>query len=88
MAVTVGVLSDTRRRTLEGVCDTFAPSVDVPDADDTTRAFYARAASDLSVAAQIEALLVGEAVEEQERERAQLANRELGLGRGLADPVQ
>ena len=29
MAVAVGVLSDTRRRTLEAVCDTFAPSIDV-----------------------------------------------------------
>jgi hypothetical protein len=31
MAVTVGVLSDTRRRTLEAVCDTFAPSLQVED---------------------------------------------------------
>jgi choline dehydrogenase-like flavoprotein len=80
MAVTVGVLSDTRRRTLEGVCDTFAPSVDVPDADDTTRAFYARAASDLSVAAQIEALLAQTALPEEIEATGQLLDAIAGQG--------
>jgi choline dehydrogenase-like flavoprotein len=72
MAVTVGVLSDTRRRTLEEVCDTFAPSVDVPEADDTTRAFYARAASDLGVAAQIEGLIAQTAMPEEIEATGQL----------------
>ena len=31
MAVAVGVLSATRRRTLEAVCDTFAPSIELDD---------------------------------------------------------
>jgi choline dehydrogenase-like flavoprotein len=57
MAVAVGILSDTRRRTLEAICDTFAPSVAPQDGDDAIRAFLVRSASDLDVAAQIEALL-------------------------------
>jgi choline dehydrogenase-like flavoprotein len=57
MAVTVGVLSETRRRTLEAVCDTFAPSIEVDDDDKVLRDFYARSASDLGVCAQIEGLL-------------------------------
>jgi choline dehydrogenase-like flavoprotein len=57
MAVTVGVLSETRRRTLEAVCDTFAPSIEVDDDDEVVRDFYARSASDLGVCAQIEGLL-------------------------------
>ena len=57
MAVAVGILSDTRRRTLEAICDTFAPSIDAPDGDEVLRAFLARSASDLDVAAQIEGLL-------------------------------
>jgi len=59
MAVAVGVLSDTRRRTLGAVCDTFAPSIAVDDDDDgrVLRDFYARSASDLGVPAQIEGLL-------------------------------
>ena len=42
MAVTVGVLSDTRRRTLEEVCDTFAPSLARGRRRAAARAFYAR----------------------------------------------
>ncbi len=57
MAVTVGALSDTRRRTLEAVCDTFAPAIEADSAGEPVAAFYARAASDLGVAAQIEGLL-------------------------------
>ena len=34
MAVIAGVWSETRRRTLEAVCDTVAPPIDV-DTDDT-----------------------------------------------------
>ena len=50
MAVVAGVLSDTRRRTLEAVCDTVAPSVDVETDDVVLRDFYARGASDLGIA--------------------------------------
>jgi choline dehydrogenase-like flavoprotein len=57
MAVTAGVLNDTRRRTLEAVCDTFAPSIEVDGDDEVLRDFYARSASDLGVPGQIEALL-------------------------------
>jgi len=56
MAVTVGVLSDTRRRTLEAICDTFAPSIDV-DGAEALHDFYARSASDLGVPGQVEGLL-------------------------------
>ncbi|HEX5224969.1 MAG TPA: FAD-dependent oxidoreductase [Solirubrobacteraceae bacterium] len=80
MAVTVGVLSDTRRRTLEAVCDTFAPSVEVPDADDATRAFYARAASDLGVAGQIEGLLAQTALPEEIEATGQLLDAVAGQG--------
>jgi choline dehydrogenase-like flavoprotein len=65
MAVAVGVLSDTRRRALEVVCDTFAPAIDVPGEDATLEGFYARAASDLGVAAQIEGLLAQTALPEE-----------------------
>src|ERR1700720_2818157 len=57
MAVTVGVFSETRRHTLEAVCDTFAPSIDVDRDDETLRDFYARSASDLGVPGQIDGLL-------------------------------
>jgi len=57
MAATVGVLSDTRRRILEAVCDTFAPSLQIDDERVVLRDFYARSAADLGVAAQIEGLL-------------------------------
>jgi choline dehydrogenase-like flavoprotein len=64
MAVTVGVLSEMRRSTLQAACDTFAPSVEMAAADDLAAAFYARAASDLGVAAQIEGLLAQTAMPE------------------------
>ncbi len=57
MAVTVGVLSNTRRRTLEAICDTFAPSIEADGDGRVLRDFYARSASDLGVPAQIEGLL-------------------------------
>jgi hypothetical protein len=57
MTVAVGVLSETRRRTLEAICDTFAPSIDVGSDDPVQRGFFARAASDLAVPAQLEGLL-------------------------------
>src|SRR5438270_4538331 len=57
MAVAVGILSDTRRRTLEAICDTFAPSLAADEGDEELGAFLARSAADLDVAAQIEGLL-------------------------------
>lgn len=56
MAVAAGVLTDTRRRILEAVCDTFAPSVEGGD-DEVTRAYFARSAGDLGVATQVEGLM-------------------------------
>ncbi len=63
MAVSVGVLSETRRRTLEAVCDTFAPSLQ-HGSGESERAFYARSAADLGVAGQIEGLLAQTALAE------------------------
>lgn len=57
MAVAAAVLNDVQRRTLEAVCDTFVPSVDADVDGPVMRAFLARAASDLVVAEQIEALM-------------------------------
>lgn len=57
MEVTQAVITDTRRATLEALCDTFAPSVDTDSGDPVERAFMARAASDLGVAVQIEGLM-------------------------------
>lgn len=65
MAVAVGVLSDTRRRTLEALCDTFAPALDLAGESEALRAFYARSASDMSIAAQIEGLLAQTALPEE-----------------------
>ncbi|HEX7610218.1 MAG TPA: FAD-dependent oxidoreductase [Solirubrobacteraceae bacterium] len=65
MAVTVGVLSETRQRALEALCDTFAPSLEVDCEREELRAFYARAASDLGVPAQIEGLLAASALPEE-----------------------
>jgi choline dehydrogenase-like flavoprotein len=56
MAVAVGVLSDTRRSTLEEVCETFAPSLEGGEGT-AGEEFFARSAGDLGVAAQIEGLL-------------------------------
>jgi choline dehydrogenase-like flavoprotein len=57
MAVMAGVLGETRRRTLEALCDTFVPSVPYEGGDETMRAFMARSASDMGVPSQIEGLM-------------------------------
>src|SRR5436190_5887281 len=57
MAVMAGVLGDTRRRTLEALCDTIVPSVEYDGSDETMRAFMARSAGDMAVATQIEGLM-------------------------------
>ncbi|MEX2195511.1 MAG: FAD-dependent oxidoreductase [Thermoleophilaceae bacterium] len=64
MAVAAGVLTDTQRRTLEAVCDTFAPSVQGGH-DDLTRAYFARSASDIGVAPQVEGLMAQAMLEEE-----------------------
>jgi choline dehydrogenase-like flavoprotein len=56
-------LSEIQRDTLKQVCDTFVPSLEVPD--DPT-GFYARAASDLQVPAAIEQQLASGAVPEEQ----------------------
>jgi choline dehydrogenase-like flavoprotein len=72
MAVAVGVLSDTRRATLEVVCDTFAPSLEIDDERPELREFYARAASGLGVSSQIEGLLAQTALPEEIEATGQL----------------
>src|SRR3954447_26126968 len=57
MAVAQAVLNETQRQTLEALCDTFVPSVEVDSHDEVERAFMGRAAADLQVAAQIEGLM-------------------------------
>src|SRR6266496_2961032 len=56
MAVMAGVLSETQRRTLEVLCDTYVPGSE-HDGDETMKAFMARAAGDMGIAAQIEGLM-------------------------------
>src|SRR5215212_5457505 len=61
MAVSV-VLSEVQRDTLRQLCDTFAPSLDVPgDKAD----FYARSASDLGVPDAVEQALAAQVPEDQ-----------------------
>jgi choline dehydrogenase-like flavoprotein len=84
MAVTVGVLSDTRRRTLEEVCDTFAPSLEGGEGA-AGQAFYARCASDLGVAAQIEGLLAQTALPEEVEAFGQMLDAIGAAGFGAAD---
>ena len=57
MAVMAGVLGETRRRTLEALCDTIVPAVDYDGPDEAMRAFMARSAGDMGIAAQIEGLM-------------------------------
>jgi choline dehydrogenase-like flavoprotein len=52
-----GVLDETRRRTLEALCDTIVPSVPYDGDDEVVRAYMARSAGDMGVAAQIEGLM-------------------------------
>ncbi len=84
MAVTVGVLSDTRRRTLEEVCDTFAPSLEGGEGA-AGEAFYARSASDLGVAAQIEGLLAQTALSEEVEAFGQMLDAIAAAGFAAAD---
>src|SRR5438046_10241194 len=49
-----GVLTDSQRKTLEALCDTFIPSVQTDTGDPVEREFMGRAASDMEIPAQIE----------------------------------
>ena len=57
MAVMAGVLNETQRRTLEALCDTIVPSVEYDGDDEAMKAFMARSAGDMAIAAQIEGLM-------------------------------
>ena len=65
MAVVASVFSEVQRSTLEALCDTFVPAVESDTGDPVERAFMARAASDMLVAAQIEEML-GDALTPEE----------------------
>ncbi|MGH2950548.1 MAG: FAD-dependent oxidoreductase [Solirubrobacterales bacterium] len=65
MAVAQAVLDETRRATLEALCDTFVPAVEADADDPVGREFMARAASELEVAAQIEGLMADAMVAEE-----------------------
>src|SRR3954454_206410 len=54
MAVMASVLTDSQRRTLEALCDTFIPAVDADTQDPVEKEFMGRAASDMAIPAQIE----------------------------------
>jgi choline dehydrogenase-like flavoprotein len=57
MAVATSVLTDAQRKTLEALCDTFAPPVDADTGDPVEKEFMGRAASDMQIPAQIEGLM-------------------------------
>lgn len=57
MTTVEAVLTDRQRATLEALCDTFVPSIEVDTHDAVERAFMARAATDMLVPAQLEELL-------------------------------
>ena len=57
MATTEALLSGTQRRTLDALCDTFVPSLEIETHDQLERELMARAASDLAVSEQIEGLM-------------------------------
>ena len=85
MAVMAGVLDDTRRRTLEALCDTFIPSVEYDGDDETMRAFMARSATDMGVPAQIEALMAQAMLPEEIEGFGQLLD---GLGNFGGMPLE
>ena len=48
------VLTDSQRKTLEALCDTFVPTVEVETGDSVERDFMGRSASDMQIPATIE----------------------------------
>jgi choline dehydrogenase-like flavoprotein len=85
MAVMAGVLDETRRRTLEALCDTFIPSVEYDGGDETMRAFMARSATDMGVPAQIEGLMAQAMLPEEIEGFGQLLD---GLGNFGGMPLE
>jgi choline dehydrogenase-like flavoprotein len=65
MATAQAVLTDAQRATLEALCDTFVPGVDVDSGDEVEKGFMARSASDMQVPAQIEGLMADVMVAEE-----------------------
>ena len=65
MAVMASVFNEVQRSTLEALCDTFVPAVESDTGDPVERAFLARAASDMQVAAQIEEMLAEALIPEE-----------------------
>ena len=57
MAVMATVLTDSQRGTLAAVCDTYVPSIDADTHDPIERDFLGRAATDMGIPAQIEAMM-------------------------------
>ena len=57
MAVMATVFTEAQRSTLEALCDTFVPRIESDTGDPLERDFMARSASDMQIAAQIEAML-------------------------------
>lgn len=64
MAVMESVFDETARATLEALCETFVPAVEADTRDPVERAFLARSAADLQVAAQIDGMLAQSATPE------------------------
>src|SRR5665809_89762 len=57
MAVMATVLTASQRGTLAAVCDTYVPSIDADTHDPVERDFLGRAATDMGIPAQIEAMM-------------------------------
>ena len=86
MATARAVFSETRRATLEALCETFVPAVETDSADPVEAAFLARGASELGVAAQIEGLLAESMVPEEIEATGELLDALAAEGFGDASP--
>jgi choline dehydrogenase-like flavoprotein len=80
MAVAASVLTDSQRRTLEALCDTFVPSVEAKSQDPVEREFMGRAASDMAIPAQIEDALADTLLPEEIAQFAGLLDSLAGEG--------
>ena len=66
MTVAAGVLTETQRRTLEAVCDTFVPALEPERGEKpAVRDFLTRSAGDLGVAGELEGLMTQAMTEEE-----------------------
>jgi choline dehydrogenase-like flavoprotein len=86
MATAQAVLSETRRTTLEALCETFVPAVETDSADPVEAGFLARGASELQVAAQIEGLLAEAMTPEEIEATGQLLDALAAEGFAEASP--